>query len=618
MRIWLFRLILVVIPILFFTSLELGVRLVGLGKQYPLFIPLEKEPLYLQPNPDVIKRFFSRPELAPNVSPDTIYFLAEKPTDSLRIVVLGESSAAGFPYGRFGSPSGMLEQRLKPLYPEKHIEIINVAMAAINSYTLRDFTEEVLAIKPDIVLIYAGHNEYLGVMGVGSSLAARDSRWKTLTYIALRKSYLFQAMDSLIAGWRMGNQPKKEVNDRTLMATVAENKNIVMNSPVYQQGVRQFEENMRDILAAYSAAKVPVVIGTLASNERDQAPFSSQASDDPELQAKLKIASDFVVAGDHVAAEKQLNALVENYPLSADVHFALAKVYEALSKIDVAQKHYLLAKDLDLLRFRAPESINKIIRALAKQSGVHLADVQKTLREKSPNNIIGSAMMLEHLNPTASGYFWLTEAYFKVIEQQKLLPKHTFKLTAEQAIYWKPLSEVDEIYAGWAIAKLTSDYPFSKEPKKFELGELNAPEKQFAADRYTGKINWLSATQKIFDHYQQQKNWRAALIVIGQLSDALPMKHDVALIAGQVSMELQLTQLVVFYCERGLRVQPENQELLMLKAHSFFLMKRYADSKRTLEQVLKINPQHAMATQFLGEPWATEENIKKSEKLNKK
>lgn len=605
-RKYVFWFILCLLPLIFFALLELGVRLAGLGKEYPLFIPVENEPQYLQPNPDVIKRFFSRPELAPSVSPDTVYFLAEKPAGSLRIVVLGESSAAGFPYGRFGSPSGMLEQRLKPLYPEKHIEIINVAMAAINSYTIRDFTDEVLAIKPDIVLIYAGHNEYLGVMGVGSSLAARDSRWKTLSYIALRQSHLFQVLDSVIAGWRIGDQPKKEMNDRTLMATVAENKNIPMGSPVYQQGLRQFEDNMRDILTAYSEAKVPVVIGTLASNERDQVPFASEGSDDLELQKELKLANELLASGNSAQAEKELLRLVKTHPGAADVHFSLAKAYEALSKINLAQKHYVVAKDLDLLRFRAPESINDIIRQLAASSEVYLADVQQQLREKSPYQIIGFDMMLEHLHPTANGYFWLAESYYQVLVNNKLLPEHRFKLSSEQALIWRPLSDIDEITSRWSIERLTSDYPFTKEPKDFQMDVDNTPEKKIAEERYLGKVSWLESTKILFDYYQKQKNWQAAIIVVGQLSDALPMNADLALIAGNISMDLGLTQLALFYSERGLRAQPQNQELLMLKAYSFFLMERYVDSKRMLKKVLMINPEHSMAMQFINEPWAKE------------
>lgn len=600
-----FWLILTLMPLLFFALLEVLVRLIGLGHDYPLFIPVDAQPGYLQPNPEVVKRYFSKPEFAPHVSPDTLYFLAKKPAGSLRIVLLGESSAAGFPFGRFGSPSGMLEQRLKPLYPERQIEIINVAMAAINTYTLRDFTDEILQIKPDVVLIYTGHNEYLGVMGVGSALAARDSRWQTLTYIALRHSHVFQVFDSAIAGLRLGDHPNKEVNERTLMATVAADKNIAKDSPEYQQGIRQFEANMGDMVSAYRKAGVTVVLGTLASNERDQKPFVSQDRSDPKLQAILNSANELLAAGNGAGAEQQLKGALTIYPTSADLHYALGKAGELLDNFTAAQEQFVLAKDFDLLRFRAPAVFNTIINQFASQPGVYVADVQKMLRTKSPHDIIGSAMMLEHLHPTSDGYFWLSEAYLQTLQDKKILPETTFKLAPEHAIYWKPVSEIDEVFATWTIAKLTSDYPFTTAPVKFELGELNSPAKEFAAARYLGKSSWIDSTQKAFEHYQKEKQWRAALILVGQLSDALPMNANAAQVAAQLSMDMELSQLVLFYAERGLRIQPDNQVLLMLKAHALFIAKRFPDSKHVLQQVIKLNPEHPQAKEFLQEPWAT-------------
>ena len=72
------------------------------GNAYPLFIDKVSKNAsvkYLQPNPDVIQRYFSEPRFAPNVSPDTVYFSKQKPNDSFRIVIQGGSTAAGFPYG---------------------------------------------------------------------------------------------------------------------------------------------------------------------------------------------------------------------------------------------------------------------------------------------------------------------------------------------------------------------------------------------------------------------------------------------------------------------------------------------------------------------------------------
>ena len=90
--------------------------------------------------------------------------------ETLRIIVQGGSTAAGWPYGFGASLAGMLQQRLQATLPRRNIEVITTAMTAVNSYTLMDFAEEIIAQQPDAVLIYAGHNEYLGVLGVGSLL----------------------------------------------------------------------------------------------------------------------------------------------------------------------------------------------------------------------------------------------------------------------------------------------------------------------------------------------------------------------------------------------------------------------------------------------------------------
>ena len=69
-------------PFVILLLIALLLRLCSFGNEYPLFI--EKPPVenqssqYLQPNPNVIHRYFANEALAPNVSPDTVYFKKEK------------------------------------------------------------------------------------------------------------------------------------------------------------------------------------------------------------------------------------------------------------------------------------------------------------------------------------------------------------------------------------------------------------------------------------------------------------------------------------------------------------------------------------------------------------
>ncbi|MFO8029246.1 MAG: hypothetical protein R6U28_05255 [Cyclonatronaceae bacterium] len=43
--------------------------------------------------------------------------------------------------------------------PDMRVEVINMAMPAVNSHTLRDMHRQLLRHDPDGILIYIGHNE---------------------------------------------------------------------------------------------------------------------------------------------------------------------------------------------------------------------------------------------------------------------------------------------------------------------------------------------------------------------------------------------------------------------------------------------------------------------------
>ena len=45
--------------------------------------------------------------------------------------------------------------------------------------------DEVIEHNPDLLLIYAGHNEYYGALGVGSTESIGNARWLVKTYLNL-------------------------------------------------------------------------------------------------------------------------------------------------------------------------------------------------------------------------------------------------------------------------------------------------------------------------------------------------------------------------------------------------------------------------------------------------
>ncbi|WP_179004525.1 SGNH/GDSL hydrolase family protein [Winogradskyella forsetii] len=156
-------------PFVLIFILEIGLRIGGYGESYQLFhgIPhVENKPDYLVMNKKIAGKYFKDNGLRSDNQSDL--FLKTKTDSTFRVVVQGASTVVGFPFYRGASFPRLLKHRLSHTFPDKNIEVINTGITAVNSYTLWDLTDDIIEQKPDLVIIYAGHNEYYGALGVGS------------------------------------------------------------------------------------------------------------------------------------------------------------------------------------------------------------------------------------------------------------------------------------------------------------------------------------------------------------------------------------------------------------------------------------------------------------------
>ena len=94
-----------------------------------------------------------------------------------------------------------------------------------------------------------------------------------------------------------------------------------------------------------------------------------------------------------------------------------------LGDYEAARKHYLRARDLDTLRFRADSRINDINRDCSIILGAELVDADAIFAKESPNGIIGSELVYEHVHMTPEGNYLLARAMFQQIASK--LPAET-------------------------------------------------------------------------------------------------------------------------------------------------------------------------------------------------
>ena len=540
MRIWLFRAIALILPLLVVVLAELALRATGAGANWPLFKTNPANPAYLVSETDIVKRYFANNTQLPTVKMEPAFVLAEKPENAIRLVVQGGSTAAGYPYGAGASLAAMLEQRLSRTFTDQRVEVVNTALAAVNSYTLLDLADEIIAIKPDAVLIYAGHNEYLGLLGVGSHYLAGQSPAATRLIISLRKLHSFQLMEQL---YQQLNQPLQGADEssRTFMARVARDKDIALGSAQFQAGLNQFDSNVSRLLAKYQRAGIPVYISTLVSNLADQPPFNSVPVPAAALQQMTELSPlPKDTKAQASAAELTLLAALADQASnanSADFHYQLGQHYQQRGQPEQARTQFMLAKEHDLLRFRAPEAINQKIRELASRYNATLVDTEAAFIANSPDGLIDNNLLLEHLHPNVQGYFLLADSFYKALGRNQALGSWQKPVPPEIAWQERPITPAEE-YAGYLrILQLKADYPFSPEPQQVQFPPAQTVQQQWGQAYVEGKLDWLSLQNRNSQYYHQRGDGDMLLKTLKIIADALPHDANANLQAAQILLK---------------------------------------------------------------------------------
>jgi tetratricopeptide (TPR) repeat protein len=489
-----FYLVLILIPIVFFVLLETGLRIFNYGYDYTQWVNPTKGKYVL--NPDISHKYFHNIENVPYSNQD-IFDEIKRP-NTFRVFVLGESAGAGYPFIPLGAFSRYLEQRLNLVYPDSRIEVINCSMTAINTYTMRDLFPGILELKPDLVLIYAGHNEYYGALGVGSMESLGTFRTIVNLEIYLEQFKTFQLVRNLLksAAGLLGG--KREALTGTLMSRMAQNQYIGLNSDIYKSGIEQFRGNMRDILEMAKKQKVPVILGTLACNLKDQYPFVS-------------------------INDKGLP--------QADKVFIQGKESLARNDWKRADSLFRYAKDLDALRFRAPSEINRTIIELGKEFNFVVVNIDSAFDAISPDNITGDNIMTDHLHPTLKGYQIIGDVFYKEMEDTKLLPKTKpiNLIDREQdsiTVANFKFTRLDTIISEYRIKLLKNDWPYVNKKSKLpenKLFKLKDYIDSIAYDLTTDRINWEAAHSKAANWYSERNDLNSFAGIMDVLISQYPI-----------------------------------------------------------------------------------------------
>lgn len=463
-RLLLFKLISILIPFLILFLLEISLRVFHYGYNPDLFIEYPADNNFLVFNPEASKKYFTDQQIATtgNIEP----FSKKKDTNTLRIFVLGESTTIGYPYFHNGSFHRWLQYRLMHSFPDKNFEIINISLTAVNSYTVLGFAKEVVNYEPDAILIYTGHNEYYGALGVGSTNNLGGNTHMVNFLLALRELKLTQLMtnayEKVVRAFRSRENNKGKIRMELMVAE----QQIPYQSVLYSRGIEQFRTNMDKTLALFSDHKIPVFISNVVSNEKDMGPFISGQTDSVRYPGFAKNYS----AGLHALNDKNDSAAWSSFKEADSAYnghalcnFHLGRLAYQRGDFTLAKKYFSRAKELDALRFRAPAPINDVILQLcAKYTDVHLVDTKAAFEANSDDHIIGNELILEHVHPNLRGYALLSDVFYEAMKKEHFFPvSRDTEMSYQQLLLTMPVTKMDSLAGAYKIFNLKRNWPFT-------------------------------------------------------------------------------------------------------------------------------------------------------------
>lgn len=446
---------------------ELTLQLAGAGPANTLFVESQVDGrTVFRANREAGHRYF-QPQFRRDFASD-VTFAAEKPADTVRIFVLGASTVVGFPNPPHVAFSRFLELMLTDVSPGTRFEVVNCGLTALSTFCLLDFMEEVVDYDPDLVILHAGHNEFVGPYGATTPFLSFGDDWHLIRlYMLLQRSKLYYYVKQLVFQTRLlfADAPARERFGLHLV-----DQEIGPGDPGYAATEANYRRNLQQMLSVARQRQVPVLLSTLISNVRDFYPLRSACIDD-DVGTLVYEMEQLASRGRAEKAIETGEEASEQNPACANIQFVLGRLYLEQGEIAHARQALARARDLDRMPFRAPGSFNRTIRDLAA-TGEHVmhCDLEAAFAAASEHGLPGNELITEYLHPNPRGHHLIALELIRVMSSSTVGQRwglsgaleglENYDWYAERLDYSLP----DQAYARNVLLRFLSDLPYRTPP----------------------------------------------------------------------------------------------------------------------------------------------------------
>lgn len=326
-----------------------------------------------------------------------IHRLPSLPTDfppstreegELSFVVIGGSAALGYPYSPRLSIGQIVAWKLEEMMPGIRVELTILADLGKN---LEEQHLEMTKLKrrPDLLLIHAGHNEFLSRFADSRDAGYREEPegWiLRLIYQASLRSPFCLLIYETVSKHRLGGPPPP-INRHQLLDAPA------FSLSEYTSIIADFRRRLSAILDYCSRLGTLPIIIISPDNESGFEPNRTVLPGRLSLAEREALERRFYEAramerDRTVESIDRYRSLISDQPRFAEAHFRLARLLEQTGDYEQARAHYIAAKDFDGFPVRCPSELARVHREVANKYDCILIDGPEVLRPLTRHGIL--------------------------------------------------------------------------------------------------------------------------------------------------------------------------------------------------------------------------------------
>jgi hypothetical protein len=340
--------------------------------------------------------------------------LAEPPKGEATVMVLGESSARGFPYHDLLSIGEIVAWQLERSLPGLKVQADN--RGAQLGATLERVHQvlEGLTQRPDVLIVYSGHNEIQSRIENTRGIYLNEAPSNPLLYAiyrASRVSPFCHLVYETVSRNRLGGPPSP-LREHHLIDVPA------YTPSEFDALVSDFRRRLESIVSYCERIGCVPVLVIPPANEGGFEPNRSVLEPTATASERSRVEREFAASRslegpDPRGALAGYRAILGRHPGFAEAQFRAARVLEGLGEYGEASRHYVAALDSDAYPVRCPGPFQEAYRAVARRHGCVLVDGPAVLRGICPRGILEDHAINDAHHPALVGHAALAEAVLR-------------------------------------------------------------------------------------------------------------------------------------------------------------------------------------------------------------